>query len=176
MSRADHHPVWKGLVAGLAAGAIASWTMTRFQTALTKLRPRREERGEQASSFSSESASEGEDATTKTAEALAQPVLARRLTRDEKRAAGPLVHYVFGSTVGAAYGAMAEARPAAAAGRGLLFGTALWLGADEVAVPAFGLSKAPLAYPPSTHFNALAAHLVYGVTADIVRRAVRRAL
>ncbi len=56
------------------------------------------------------------------------------------------------------------------------FGAALWLGADEVAVPLFGLSGPPFAYPASTHASALAAHLVYGATADLVRRAVRAAL
>ncbi len=59
---------------------------------------------------------------------------------------------------------------------GLSFGTAVWFGADEVEVPAFGLSKSPLACPPSTHASALASHLVYGATTDLVRRAVRSAL
>jgi uncharacterized membrane protein YagU involved in acid resistance len=66
--------------------------------------------------------------------------------------------------------------PSTTAAWGLPFGAAVWLGADEVAVPAFGLSKAPMEYPASTHASALAAHLVYGLTVDVVRRAVRAAL
>ena len=54
-----------------------------------------------------------------------------------------------------------------------MFGTAVWLGADEVAVPAFRLSKPPTEYPVSVHAYAFMSHLVYGVTTDLVRRAVR---
>jgi putative membrane protein len=164
-------PIWKGLVAGVAAGAVAAWTMTQFQTGLMKLQKSVNGDGEQ-----SDSSSQAENATIKAAEALTEPVIERKLTGDEKKTAGPIVHYAFGTGMGAAYGALAEATPVAAAGRGLLFGTALWFGADEVAVPALGLSKPPLTYPPSTHLNALAAHLVYGLTTDVVRRAVLRAL
>jgi putative membrane protein len=75
-----------------------------------------------------------------------------------------------------AYGALAELSPTVAAGAGVPFGAALWLAADELAVPALGLSKPLPEYPPSVHANALAAHLVYSLTTDLVRRAVRRAL
>lgn len=34
---------------------------------------------------------------------------------------------------------------------GVPFGAALWLAADEVEVPAFGLSKSPFEYPLSSH-------------------------
>jgi hypothetical protein len=43
-------------------------------------------------------------------------------------------------------------------------------------VPAFKLSEPPLEHPPSVHAKALAAHLVYGLTAETVRRLVRRVL
>jgi uncharacterized membrane protein YagU involved in acid resistance len=57
-----------------------------------------------------------------------------------------------------------------------LFGTGLFVAADEVAVPALGLSKSPREYPLSTHLYGLASHLVYGFTAEYVRRGVRRLL
>lgn len=171
------HPIWKGLVAGVAGGAVAAWTMTQFQTGMMKLQKSANGDGQHSESSSGdENAGGGEDATTKAAEALSEPVIERKLTGDEKGTAGQVVHYAFGTGMGAAYGALAGATPLAAAGRGLLFGTALWFGADEVAVPALGLSKPPLSYPPSTHLNALAAHLVYGFTTDVVRRAILRAL
>src|SRR5262245_15222906 len=89
---------------------------------------------------------------------------------------GQSLHYVFGTTMGAAYGAMAELAPRTTSLWGTSFGTALWLGADEVAVPAFGLSKPPFDSPASTHASALASHLVYGATVETVRRGVRAAL
>ena len=65
---------------------------------------------------------------------------------------------------------------AATTGAGLPFGAAVWAIADEGIVPAAGLSKSPTEYPPAIHLYAFASHLVFGLTAEVVRRAVRRAL
>jgi uncharacterized membrane protein YagU involved in acid resistance len=98
------------------------------------------------------------------------------LTKSEKKVAGPAVHYALGTSVGALYGAVAELAPEVSAGVGLPFGAAFWLVADETAVPLLGLSKAPTEYPLGTHVYALASHFVYGLTTEVVRRAVRNAL
>jgi hypothetical protein len=45
-----------------------------------------------------------------------------------------------------------------------------------VAVPALGLSKKPTESPAAVHAYALASHAVYGLTTDLVRRAVLRAI
>lgn len=111
----------------------------------------------------------------KTADLLAQPVLHRHLTKDEKKKAGPLVHYVYGAVLGGIYGLLAELSPAFSKGVGTGYAAAVWLIGDEIAVPKLGLSKPPTAYPVSIHAKSLASHLVYGVTADAVRRAVRAA-
>ncbi len=164
---------WKGAVAGAAGGLVASWVMNQFQTASSKA-------AELVTGEDGESSGHGQDtgndATVKTASAISENVAGRGLTDSEKRVAGPAVHYAFGSTMGALYGLAAELMPKASAGRGVPFGAALWFGADEVAVPALGLSGSPLCTPMSTHASALAAHVVYGLTTDTVRRAVRTAL
>jgi uncharacterized membrane protein YagU involved in acid resistance len=59
---------------------------------------------------------------------------------------------------------------------GLVFGAALFVLADEVAVPAFGLSGKPTEVPVSSHLYGLGAHLVYGISAEIARRGMRAAL
>jgi uncharacterized membrane protein YagU involved in acid resistance len=81
-----------------------------------------------------------------------------------------------GISSGAIYGAVAEIIPEAKVGAGLGFGAAVWAIADEGLVPAIGLSKAPTEYPLSIHAYAFASHLVYGLTTEIVRRAVRSVL
>jgi hypothetical protein len=43
-------------------------------------------------------------------------------------------------------------------------------------VPLLGLAKGPTEYPVSTHAYALASHLVYGMTAEMSRRALRRVM
>jgi hypothetical protein len=160
--------LWKGALAGVAGGLAGAWAMNQFQRGLSKL--------SQPDASARQGPSDGEDATMKAADAIVERVANRQLTKEQKQTAGPIVHYLFGATMGAAYGAVAEMAPRTAAGWGAPFATALWVGADEVAVPAFGLSKSPFEYPPSTHASAFAAHLVYGATAEAVRRGVRAAL
>src|SRR5437879_7859259 len=101
-----------------------------------------------------------DDATIRTAEMISEGLFGHRLSRDEKKIAGPAVHYAFGAVVGALYGAGVEAAPVARAGFGSAFGAVVFVGADEIAIPALGLSpnvKAPL----SKHLYGFASHLVY---------------
>lgn len=162
---------WKGLVAGLVGGLTASWAMNRFQSALKKATaPKSREQN------SSQQQQSSEPATVKAAQKISTRVLHRSLDDRQKKVAEPLMHYGFGSAVGGIYGAATEVVPQVKKAAGLPFGTAVFIGADEIAVPAFGLSKAPAEYPLSTHAQALAAHLVYGATTELVRRVVRAVL
>jgi putative membrane protein len=175
--------VWKGLAAGLVGGLVASWTMNRFQDVWSKLA---EEFGPAEEQSSARDGGEGQqaqggveqtdDATVKAASAISEGIFEHKLTRGEKKVAGPAVHYAFGTSAGGLYGAVAEHAPEVTAGAGLPFGAAFWLVADETAVPLLGLSKGPTEYPVGSHVYALASHLVYGLTAEAVRRAVRGAL
>ena len=119
---------------------------------------------------------EQDDATVKTAKAISEKVFGHELQESEKKPAGAAVHYAFGAISGGLYGALAEVAPEVTTAAGVPFGAAFWLLADEVAVPLLGLSKGPTEYPPSTHAYALASHLVYGVTAEMSRRALRQVL
>ena len=185
-NKRDEGDVLKGLAAGLIGGLIASWTMNQFQALLSKLseedkksqsaKSARQDGGRGEQKKSQDESKEEDDATIKSASAISKGVFDHKLTKSEKKIAGPAVHYAFGTTMGGFYGVMAEITPIISVGAGLPFGAAFWLVADEAAVPALGLSKSPTEYPPSTHASALASHFVYGLTTDIVRRAIRRAL
>jgi uncharacterized membrane protein YagU involved in acid resistance len=98
------------------------------------------------------------------------------LKESEKEAAGALVHYALGTATGGLYGAVVEFAPEVTTAAGLPFGAAFWLIADETAVPLLGLSKGPTEYPLSTHVYALTSHLVFGLTTEVTRRAVRSLL
>src|ERR1044072_3226768 len=182
--RYDDGNVWKGLVAGLAGGVVASWTMNQFQAAWMRvaandekphgaqsLKPSDGSTGNQA-----EDAKEQDDATVETAKVISEHVFGHELQESEKKPAGAAVHYAFGTASGGLYGALAEVSPEVTAGAGLPFGAVFWLLADEISVPLLGLAKKPTEYPVSTHVYALASHLVYGVTAEFSRRAVRHVL
>jgi putative membrane protein len=165
--------VWKGLVAGLVGGLIASWTMNRFQDAWTKLAAHPD--GSEQSSTQSNN-EEQDDTTVRTASAISEGLFDHKLTASEKKIGGSAVHYSLGTGVGGLYGAVAEVSPEITNGAGLPFGAVFWLVVDEGAVPLMGLSKGPTEYPLSTHAYALTSHFVYGLTAELVRRAVRKAL
>jgi uncharacterized membrane protein YagU involved in acid resistance len=107
----------------------------------------------------------------KTADRIVRNVLKRELSKEEKKKAGPIVHYAFGASMGALYSIAAKAYPKVTRGFGTAFGATLFAVADELAVPALGLSKRPKEYPLSSHASALAAHLIFGVTTEGVRRA-----
>jgi len=191
----DDNNVWKGLAAGLIGGLAASWTMNRFQDVWSTAAKGVETwQGDQFHKVSGEHAESGEetsgtqdlefgskpevpdDTTVRAASAVSEGVFGHKLTQSEKKIAGTAVHYLLGTGVGGLYGAAAEIAPNVTTGGGLPFGAAFWLVVDEGAVPLLGLSEGPMAYPLSIHAYALSSHFVYGLTAEVVRRAVRGAL
>lgn len=179
----DKPDVWKGFAAGLVGGLVASWTMNQFQAIWTKTAAGFEKshgaqsmqpsEGGQPNQGSEQDKKTPEDATVKTARAISEGIFGRELRESEKEPAGALVHYAFGTATGGLYGAVAEFAPQVTVGAGFPFGAIFWLVADETAVPLLGLSKPPTEYPVSTHVYALSSHLVFGLTVEIVRRAVR---
>lgn len=166
---------WKGLAAGLAGGLAGAWAMTLFQQGWESVSQRfNGNTGEEQSSQSNNE--DNDDATAKAADKVYSKVFGTPLSREQKKVAGPAVHYVFGTAMGGLYGLAAEYDKRATTGAGVPFGTALFAAADEVAVPALGLSKDPTEYPLSSHAYALASHAVYGATTEAVRRLTRRLL
>jgi putative membrane protein len=160
----------KGALAGLVGGLGGAWAMNQFQASLRKAM-------ENCSGSSGKPMpQDSDDATTRTAQWLLKCTTGFELTPEQKQKAGPLVHYLFGGAMGAVYGALLERKGKQGLREGALLGGVLFLGADELMVPALKLSKSPAEYPLSVHASALAAHLVYGLTTEEVRRKVRRAL
>jgi putative membrane protein len=182
----DEVNVWKGIAAGLIGGLVASWTMNQFQAAWSKAaegfekphgaQSMQRSEGPKPGQTSEENKDNQDDVTIKAAKAISEGIFGHELKETEKQAAGAAVHYAFGTATGGLYGAVAELAPEVTVGAGLPFGLAFWLVADETVVPLLGLSKGPTEYPVSTHIYALASHLVYGLTAEVARRAVRDAL
>ena len=150
---------WRGLLAGAAAGLAASFLMGPVH-ALAQKADRSKKK-------------QAADPTEKTAEATSENVLHHKLTRSQKKAAAPVVHYVFGAAVGALYGVAAETIPAVRTGFGSLFGAAVWLGAHVIAVPALGLAEPVTKSPLPKEAGEFGAHIVYGTVSEGLRRAMR---
>jgi putative membrane protein len=167
---------WKGAAAGAIGGFVASWTMNQFQSVWSKASEALESNQSSRSNGRSRQDEEEENTTVKTAEIITQRVSGRRLREREKPKAGALVHYGFGTLIGAVYGAASEHIPLTKSAWGMPYGAAVFVGADEIAVPALGLSKSPFEYPVSKHAYALASHVVYGAVLESVRRGIRATL
>jgi len=166
--------IWRGILVGLVAGLAASWAMDRFQDVWIAVSTPEESKKKEDEAHASEEGEEGQDdATVKAASAISERLFEHKLTKAEKKIAGPAVHYAVGATSGIVYGIASEFLPEVSIGFGLPYGTVFWLVVDEGAVPLLRLSKPPTAYPASTHFYALASHLVFGATAEGVRRLLR---
>jgi uncharacterized membrane protein YagU involved in acid resistance len=172
--RTETNETWKSIVAGAIGGLLGSLVMNQFQAAVSAVseaaaRKERERTREPEPEQSLESGSD--DATVKTAKAISCGLFDHQLTEDEKKWAGPAVHYGFGTALGALYGGLACYTPIET-GAGTGYGAGVWMGADEVAVPLFGLSGPPNETPLSGHMEALASHLVFGLVTHAVRKIV----
>ncbi|MFL6426659.1 MAG: DUF1440 domain-containing protein [Acidobacteriaceae bacterium] len=169
----------RGTLAGIAGGVAASWVMNVFMSSvgekLTQSLMSDEDRLEQQRQ-QQQTEEPKEDATMKAAEGIVHEVTGgRHLSHEERKQAGPVVHYTFGALVGGLYGALAECSHWTSLGFGTVFGALLFASADLVGVPAFGLAPSPAEQPIAAQASPLAAHLVYGATTDLVRRAIRAA-
>jgi hypothetical protein len=175
--RRNERSAWKGLLAGAAGGLVGTIVMTQFQNGWQKTAEKRrfgDIRNGQTRSRARTS-EEKEDRTMKAAGKLARAT-GRELTHEQSKQASPWVHYGFGTAMGALYGMAMETSPRAVRAQripffGSLFGSALFLGADEMAVPALELAEA--SESPTSHLYGWASHLVYGLTTEFVRRRVR---
>jgi putative membrane protein len=153
----------RGALIGLVAGLLAAFAMSLAHRGVERilLKP------------AAPAAQQPEDAIVKVASAILR-LVGRTLTEDEKPLAGTVVHYAFGASVGAVYGALAELAPRVTAGLGLPFGLAVWLGAHVVTVPALGLAEPPTRQPLGKEGVELGLHLVYGMVTELARRLLRR--
>jgi uncharacterized membrane protein YagU involved in acid resistance len=149
-----------------------NWTSERLKSNEDRDRENRQNQG-------NEPHKSDESSTNRVAATIAH-ITGHDLSSDEKEKGGMLVHYGFGTTVGIAYGIAMEMTPRdlkpPRGFAGLGFGSALFLGADEVMVPALGLSKRPDEQPLGTHVYGLVSHLVYGTALEGFRSLVRRFL
>ena len=147
-----------GALMGALAGLAASYAMEKFQQALSSL-------GDQPGG--------GDDPSTVK---VAEMVVGHPIPKDDKPSAGATVHYVFGTLLGALYGAAVPLAPAVASCFGMVYGAAVALVFDEGVLPLIGISEPPWETTPALHAYSLSSHLVYGAALEAIRRILRRVL
>ena len=182
--RSKKPSIIRGLLVGATAGIAATLVMDQFQK-LSTAGQKQIEKQKKLADGESEWLIAHEGALQQQKEASAEnstEIVARHIAEaagteippDKKKQAGNAVHYTFGTLMGVAYGLTTEFLPEVSAGAGTAFGTMLFLGADEVAVPALRLAPPPTDTAPTDHLQHWAAHVVYGGTLELVRGLLRR--
>jgi hypothetical protein len=81
--------LWKGMLAGMAGGLVASWAMNQFQAGVKKISEASQQGQASEQGQNGGQAEEAEDATMKTAEKVSEVVAYRSLTKEQKKQAGP---------------------------------------------------------------------------------------
>ena len=143
------------LVIGIAAGTAAAGAMSLFQALWSRyVVP----------------APPGETAATKAADAVSEEISHAPIKPSDREAADTVVHYLTGAVLGALYGVVGGRSPMLFTGRGSVFGVLAWLICDEIMVPMFRLGPRPQSKPAEEHLSALASHIVFGLSLDLVRR------
>lgn len=169
--------VSRGIIAGIAGGIFASWAMNLFMAGLGQTLEHALQSPEEEERQAIQSEQPKEDATMKTADAIVSTATGgRHLSWEGREKGGPVVHYAFGGLMGGIYGGLAEIFPAVRSGFGTAFATALFSGADLIAVPVLQLGPSPSEESVAAEASPLAAHLVYGVSTELVRRILRSLL
>jgi putative membrane protein len=173
---AKQKSVVRGILAGMGGGLAAAWVMNQFMAGPGQKLQQAVQSDEENREQQAQNSEPKEDATMKAAEAIVHTTTGEHLSRDEKEKGGPIVHYAFGALTGGLYGGLAEYSRTVTSGFGTSFGGVLFSSADLLAVPAFNLGPSPSDQPASAQATPFAAHIVYGITTEFVRRILRRLL
>jgi hypothetical protein len=169
------HP-FTGLIVGAIGGLVGTVVMTQFQNIWNKIsEDMQKPRSEHDLKLGEE---QKEDSTMKAAGKISEEI-GRPLSREERKRAGPWVHYAFGTSVGAVFGVASEIEPRSVRGlnpvfAGAAYGTAVFLAAHEVAVPALKLSSNPLKEPIQDQIAEFVAHLIYGIGTALTYDGIKR--
>ncbi|HEY2896578.1 MAG TPA: DUF1440 domain-containing protein [Gemmatimonadaceae bacterium] len=153
-------------IAGMVAGALATWLMGKATTVLY-------ERESKAVRRREDQARGGKTAYGVAAEKVAR-LAHEQLSNEQRSRFGNGIHWTLGVSAGALYGVLRPRVRAVRSGHGLLFGAAFFLIMDELVTPAFGLTPGPRAFPWQTHARGLAGHLVFGTVVDTALGTMQR--
>lgn len=148
----------KGLLVGMLAGAAASAVMDLYWAVVEHLPGERPEQKPKKGGGQKED----KPSTQIIADRVSAAVTGKEVPKEAKPAAGVAVHYVTGMLQGSLFGLVSALRGRSGLFAGLLYGVAIWLFLDEIALRALDIAPDPKKVPKKLHAEALGAHLVYG--------------
>ena len=148
-------------IRGGIAGAVAVWLMDLVTTAMLDAQSEEVTRREEAARPN------GKSSVANLVDLL-EAHLDVALEPDERASLEQAVHFGLGVVPGAFYGALRRRLPLVGAGRGVLYGLAVFAVNDEYLNTALGLAGPFDAYPLETHWRGVVGHAVLGAATDTV--------
>jgi uncharacterized membrane protein YagU involved in acid resistance len=164
--RRPRRSLFVDILSGAAAGALGTVALNQAFKLAGKLQPKP----------ARQPAKEPQEKPTETVARKALEPVGIHLEGERKKNAGEAVHWGYGITWGAIYGALHRLLPQTGRHFGLGFGLGLFLFGDVLLLPTLRLSPPAHKLPLPAHLSAIAAHLAYGSAAEGSYRLFRQAL
>jgi len=119
---------------------------------------------------------EQRSAQIKIVDDLSTKILGSPISRDHEALAEQLVNFPFGASIGAAYGYGKKDKDEFRVADGAILGATTWVTTHETSLPLFGLESKPKNIPVRLQANELVAHVLFGITTELVRSYVNERL
>ncbi|WP_010521147.1 DUF1440 domain-containing protein [Aquimarina agarivorans] len=152
----------KNLIKGAFAGIIGSIVATKLKSSLEEVLPVR--------------STDTDSPPVIIADRITKIKTNTGLKASEKKPAEKKIHWIFGITIGALYGIAAEKDPKVTKGMGTTMGTSLYGTTHASILPALKTEPWPNRNKKSYVANEFIGHIAFGVTTEIIRKIVRKAI
>lgn len=115
---------------------------------------------------------EQRSAQIKIVDELSTKITGTPISIQNEALAEQLVNIPFGASIGAAYGYGKKDKDAYNISDGVILGASTWFSTHETSLPMMGLEPKPTDVPIRMQINELLAHVLFGITVEVVRSAV----
>lgn len=147
------------LLAGSAAGVVATWIMTRVTTVMYER--------ENGAAREREDSARGDRTAYEVAAEKAAGLFGRTPTREQRGRWGLVIHWGLGIGAAVLYAGIRTQLESPDLRHGLVYGLAFWAVMDETVTPLLRLTPGPFAFPWQTHIRGLVGHLVFGSVVEL---------
>lgn len=119
---------------------------------------------------------EQRSAQIKIVDELSTKITGSPVSTQNEALAEQLVSFPFGASIGAAYGYGKKDSDTLDLKDGVILGTSTWFSTHETSLPIMGLEAKPTDVPIKMQVNELLAHVLFGITTEVVRSLVNEQL
>ncbi|WP_417885301.1 DUF1440 domain-containing protein [Zunongwangia sp.] len=119
---------------------------------------------------------ENRSAQLKIIDNLSTKITGTPISVQNEELAEQLVNFPVGASVGAAYGYGKKNKEGLNIAEGIIMGTSTWISTHQTSLPLMGLKEKPTDVPVKLQINEFIAHVLFGITTELVRNKVNQSL